>query len=268
MGRPSSARSASSTSRGVSGATRSSPRVDSSAGEGRPRRSSVTGTSAGTVRGQGLVQEMEQAPGRGLVLQLQGPPGPVGVALARRHERPEVPSDLALTDRARRAVSGGMPVERPRPGAGRPAPTAPAGGPRRRTDRHRGRAPGCREPVSFRFRWAAPTRTDLRRAHRPPSRGAGSGGTFRGGPWRPKEARGVGTDRANLSDRSTGDGPRWGRPVAWAAEPRSRGESDGPRSAQPRSSDAQPRSFGGQPRSFDRASRPSDDRAGGACWAR
>ncbi len=100
------------------------------------------------VRGQDLAQETERGQGRGLVLRLQGPPGPVAVALVRLRERPEVLSDLALTDLARRAVrravSGGMPVQRraPRPEA-LPA-TAPAGGPGPRTDRRLGRAPACR----------------------------------------------------------------------------------------------------------------------------
>ncbi len=94
-----------------------------------------------------------------------------------------------------------------------------------------------------------PARTYGERIDRP-SRGAGSGGTFRGeGRGAREEGTGVRSDRANFSDRSTGDGPRWGRPVTpggragAGAAGRAVGRSDGPRSAQPRSSDAQPRSF-------------------------
>lgn len=95
-------------------------------------------------RGEGPEREMERGQEHGLGLQLQAPPGPVAAALARRRGRPEVPSDLALTDRARPAASGGMPAERRAPRLVAPPATVLADGPLRRADRHQGRVPGHR----------------------------------------------------------------------------------------------------------------------------
>jgi len=96
------------------------------------------------ARAEGPEREMERGREHRLGLRLQAPRGPVAAALARRRGRPEVLSDLALTDRARPAASGGMPADRHAPRPVGPPATAPADGPLRRTDPLRVRALGRR----------------------------------------------------------------------------------------------------------------------------
>ena len=267
VGRPSSARTGSSTSRGVSGATRASSRVDASAGEGRPRRSSATGTGAGG--GARARTSARDGAGAGAWARPAAPgasrSGGRGFgAAARTSGRSErFGSDRPRSLSSFRGDAGGTARGPARDSAGRWA---------RSEDRPPSRQGTGVPPSRSRSASGAPrppARTYGERIDRP-SRGAGSGGVFSGeGRGAREQGAGLRSDRANFSDRSAGDGPRWGRPVAPAgragagAAGRAAGRSDGPRSAPPRSSDAQPRSFGAPPRSFDRASRPSDERAGG-----
>ena len=269
VARPSSARSASSVSRGVSGATRSSSRVDSSAGEGRPRRSPVTGMSAGSgARARSSARDGSGA-GGGAWARPAAPGASrsggrgFGTAARTSGSSERFGSDRPRSSSSFRGDAGGAtraPARGPaRDSAGRWAPSE---------DR-----PSSRQsagPPTSRARSASgaprpPVRTYGERVERP-SRGSGGDRTFGGeGRGARDEGTGVRSDRANFSDRSTGDGPRWGRPVASggrAGAGAGAGRGDGPRSAEPRAFGAQPRSFGAQPRSFDRASRPSDDRAG------
>jgi len=82
-----------------------------------------------------MAQEREH----GLGLQLWAPRELVGLALARRRGRPEVRSDLALTDRVPPAASGRVLMERHVPQPGGLLATPPAGGFLRRTARPRAR---------------------------------------------------------------------------------------------------------------------------------
>jgi hypothetical protein len=117
------------------------------------------------ARAGGPGPEMERAQEHGLGRQLQAPPDPVAAALARRRGRPEVLSDLALTDRARPTASRGMPAERHAPRPVAPPATARADGLFRRADRHQGRVPGHRRAGLVRL----PVRNA--RPHGPTARG-------------------------------------------------------------------------------------------------
>jgi hypothetical protein len=258
VARPSSARSTSSASRGASGATRNSFRGDNPAGdEGRPRRSSASSTSAasaargrsGTRDGAGAgAWARPAAPGTSR----SGGRG-FGAAARTSGSSERFGSDRPRSSSSFRGDAGGAPRAPARgpasdsagrwaPSEGRPSSRQGTGAPASRSRS----VTGAQRP---------PVRTYGERADRP-SRGTGSDGTFRDEGRAPRaEGTGVRSDRSSFSDRSTGDGPRWGRPVASGGRAGAAGRGDGPRSAQPRSFDA-------APRSFDRASRPSDDRAG------
>jgi len=256
VARPSSARSTSRAGGGASGASRSSFRGDNASGdEGRPRRSSATGTSAGSgSRGRSGARDgassgawaRPAAPGASR----SGGRG-FGAAARTSGSSERFGSDRPRSSSSFRGDAGG-------------APRAPARGPARDSagrwasseDRPSSRQGTGVPPSRSRSATGAPrppARTYGERTDRP-SRGTASSGTYSGEGRAPRrEGTGVRSDRSSFSDRSTGDGPRWGRPVASGGRAASRG--DGPRSAQPRS-------FGSPRRSFDRASRPSDDRAG------
>ena len=258
VARPSSARSTSGASRGASGATRNSFRGDNPAGdEGRPRRSSAPSTSAASgTRGRSGARDGASS---GAWARPAAPGAPrsggrgFGAAARTSGSSERFGSDRPRSSNSFKGDAGGAPRAPARGPArdsagrwavseGRPSSRQGTGAP---TGRSRS-ATGAQRP---------PARTYGERTDRP-SRGTGSGATFRDEARAPRaEGTGVRSDRSNFSDRSTGDGPRWGRPVASRGGAGAAGRGDGPRSAQPRSFDA-------APRSFDRASRPSDDRAG------
>ena len=277
VARTSSARSASSASRGISGATRASSRADISApDEGRPRRRPATGTSVGSgTRGRSGARDGAAAWAR---------PAAAGASRGGGRgfgagSRAPVSSERVGPDRPRpstsfRAGTGGA-TRVPARGTGRDG----AGSWEPAEDRGSSRQ-GAGVPSS-RARSATgaerpPARAYGERIDRP-SRGTGGGGTYRGDGRAPRsqgtgtgssrtyrgdgraawaQGTGIRSDRANFANRSTGDGPRWGRPVASGHSEGAAGRGDVPRALQPRSSDRTSRSSDG------RASRFSDDRTG------